>query len=335
MSRPKALPDPDWKHLEPGHPDNPKPYRICGGNKGSKDHYQACLQPAGKNTLHFGKGRCYLHGGNLPMGPDHYMSKGRYTSRYIGRLADHFRDIRLDDTNPLDLLPELEAQRVVFSMALDRLNNTGLPLASVVDDREEVEESCSDSDSLDNNGYMVGSGGMVGFGSLGSSVDIPSMEFSTPGDEIPSNITPRPKQSIASRIIREEDVQMCRDLANDIVNTVARIVAMNNQTAITKADITYLLATMKEAMELFVPKENHKAFVKFLMDRVPIENVVEGEMRRDTAVNLAIDAIRRQMKEKAWDAAHPINEYGERCKRSIEKWQEAIVVLLEMREETK
>ena len=54
-------------------------------------------------------------------------------------------------------------------------------------------------------------------------------------------------------------------------------------------------------------------------------------MKKKVAINLAIEAIRHQIKEKAWDAAHPINEYGERCKKMCSNWEEAIKILESMK----
>ncbi len=56
-------------------------------------------------------------------------------------------------------------------------------------------------------------------------------------------------------------------------------------------------------------------------------------MKKLTAIRLAIDAIHHQMKEKLWDADHAIDDYGERCKKQISKWEEAVKILREMMEE--
>ena len=70
-------------------------------------------------------GRCNLHGGKTPNGVDspHFIH-GRY-SRHLPDSIKSKLDT-LDDTDPLDLLPELQMQRVLFSEYISRFEK-GVP----------------------------------------------------------------------------------------------------------------------------------------------------------------------------------------------------------------
>ncbi len=83
-----------YHHLEPGHPDNQKGYRICGSKTRQVQSKPYCHRPAGWGTTHPGVGRCKLHGGCSPMGPDHPNWKsGRYSHLYQGRLIQVIREL--------------------------------------------------------------------------------------------------------------------------------------------------------------------------------------------------------------------------------------------------
>jgi hypothetical protein len=56
-------------------------------------------------------------------------------------------------------------------------------------------------------------------------------------------------------------------------------------------------------------------------------------VKKNTAINLAINALMAQIKDKSWDADHAINEYGERCKVYVKDTLEAIDVLEGMKDE--
>lgn len=55
-------------------------------------------------------------------------------------------------------------------------------------------------------------------------------------------------------------------------------------------------------------------------------------MTKNSAIRLAIDALRHEIKEKIWDANHIINDYGERAKKQCDNWQKAIEILEEMKD---
>ena len=65
-----------------------------------------CQNVAGYKTDHVGEGRCYLHGGRMP------IKHGRY-SQVKGRLGDKIAE-HSNNPNPLDLLPELATLRALF-----------------------------------------------------------------------------------------------------------------------------------------------------------------------------------------------------------------------------
>jgi hypothetical protein len=114
-----------YNHLDPGHPDNPYGYPICGARRRGDGAGLVCLNAAGKGTDHFGVGRCKYHGGNNPAGLAHPQYKGgRYAHVYRGRLAQRIAAMGESEDSPMDLLPELQAQRALVSLAIDALAQT-------------------------------------------------------------------------------------------------------------------------------------------------------------------------------------------------------------------
>lgn len=91
--------------------------KVCGAKLRNKDAY--CQKPPMEN------GRCRLHGGKTPMGPDLPQYKhGRYAFAFKGKLGEHFKNMEAD-TNPLDLLPELAAQRALLSSFIETTSAKG------------------------------------------------------------------------------------------------------------------------------------------------------------------------------------------------------------------
>jgi hypothetical protein len=116
-----------YHHLEPGHPDNQKNYRICGSQTWQAESKPFCHRPAGWGTSHPGVGRCKLHGGCSPMGPDHPNWKGcRYAYKFRGRLKQQFEGMVFTDPNPLNMLPELETQKIILLQVLNELNEKAM-----------------------------------------------------------------------------------------------------------------------------------------------------------------------------------------------------------------
>jgi len=116
-----------FKHVPQGASCNPKNYNICGGKNSGKDqldkHKWYCTNPAGKQTDHLGYGRCFAHGGNSTIaGPNNpNFIHGRKATVFKSRLREKFELAASEDENPLNLLPELEAQKQLFYMGLDTL----------------------------------------------------------------------------------------------------------------------------------------------------------------------------------------------------------------------
>lgn len=85
--------------------------RICGAKLRGKD--KTCQKSPMAN------GRCRLHGGATPSGPDSANYKhGRYAEAFKGQLAIKFRQANVDD-KPLDNLPELAVQRSVLEQYIE------------------------------------------------------------------------------------------------------------------------------------------------------------------------------------------------------------------------
>jgi hypothetical protein len=56
-------------------------------------------------------------------------------------------------------------------------------------------------------------------------------------------------------------------------------------------------------------------------------------MTKNTAIRLAVAALRKEIKDKSWDANHAINSYGARCKIYVKDREEAIILLEGMKDE--
>lgn len=225
-----------YHHLESGHPDNRSKYRICGTRTRQATSNPVCHRPAGWGTSHPGVGRCKLHGGCSPSGPDHpNWRSGRYADKFRGRLEQHYKDHADADKNPLDLLPELTVQRVILSMALQSLVDkaTVIPNGNITSDYDYERETAE----------TVGDGGARTLTEKGYQAD-----------------------DAVSQFLTNHDIRLVSELTNDIVDTVTKINTLHNKTALTKTEVSYLLTKLKQGMDRFVPKENRAPFIKWLMD---------------------------------------------------------------------
>jgi len=75
-----------------------------------------CRNVAGFRTPHYGQGRCYLHGGMTPRGPDSPHFRHGRRSRYAIALRESLRD-KLDtlaEHDPFDVIDELQLQRALL-----------------------------------------------------------------------------------------------------------------------------------------------------------------------------------------------------------------------------
>lgn len=89
--------------------------KVCGAkNRQGKP----CQKPPMAN------GRCRLHGGATPSGPESANYKhGRYAMAFRGQLAKKF-DNALADREPLDILPELAVQRSVLEQYIEKVSQS-------------------------------------------------------------------------------------------------------------------------------------------------------------------------------------------------------------------
>lgn len=88
--------------------DNP----ICNARL-RKRQDKRCQNPAGFRTDHRGQGRCYLHGGRTP------IRTGRYSQIHRARLRELY-DKHEADKDPLNILPEIAAGRMLFEDFINR-----------------------------------------------------------------------------------------------------------------------------------------------------------------------------------------------------------------------
>jgi hypothetical protein len=108
---------------------NPKNFAICGkpttGESALEGGRYICHLPAGRGTDHKGYGPCYTHNkGEDRIGPKNPNFKdGRTSEVFKSTLRAKFRKAADEDENPLNLLPELEAQKQLAYMALDKLRD--------------------------------------------------------------------------------------------------------------------------------------------------------------------------------------------------------------------
>ena len=254
-----------YNHLEPGAPGNIKPYRVCGGEtRNEVTQNEFCQRPAGWGTSHPGAGRCKFHGGATPMKPD------RYTVLFRDRLADIFKKrMELTDDDPLDLLPELQMQQFLVMILIDRMNGVDPGVARPEDSpgtaaaREYYVKSggtLHDSATQSEN-TVAGGGGGINDNSMVPMVnpftDLLKGEGWKLGEEEKEVlkgtlvIPPGERKPITVDPVLFDQIRLA---LQDVVTTVTRVTTMRNQSAMTKAEVIWMLSTMKEVMEKYVPK---------------------------------------------------------------------------------
>jgi hypothetical protein len=90
----------------------PRAKKICGAKLRGKN--KVCQ----KAPMH--NGRCRLHGGSTPSGPDNPNFKhGRYASAFQGKLAEKFEQSVQDD-KPMDLQRELAVLRTLNEQVIEQ-----------------------------------------------------------------------------------------------------------------------------------------------------------------------------------------------------------------------
>ena len=301
MTDSRIIPSSTFNHLEPGQENNPKAYRTCGARtRGSEAIYEYCTLPAGWGTDHPGAGRCKLHGGS--------RNPGRYSPLWRGRMQEIARaalEVQ-PDTDPLDLLAELEVQRVVLAGLIDQLPSAPAlgPGAARTADLLDQEPMPGDDQQLQpwkssaalaieremnrppvtsrnkkrklaNSVSMGGDGGGVKDADNMVTLVDPLAEFSSSGNPLSNSDYLDPETYW-------RHIEQIRLSVNDIVGTVNKVVTMRNQTAITRSEVAYVVMLLREGMERFVPKENREAYVKWILENIPGAGVGKGESDGDT-----------------------------------------------------
>ena len=280
-----------YKQLEPGHPDNPKPWAICGVKRRQAD--AVCHNRAGFRTSHLGQGRCYLHGGRSLSGPAAPSYKhGRYMTGVLhGNLAGIYNQVSAARSdNPLELWEELNTQRTLLVVALMRLQGVDA-FDNYTYLKHEEEDGVIDL-SVPSGKVGVGGVGVIGGGKV-SSLSAPSpastkgmsrnqkrkaglIEITRKdGGEVYANETKREKKSAIQPLgggmvaVEEGQLQIVRDLINDIVGTTQKIGAMINQDRMTSAEMVFIAAALKEIVNEFVAPDKQAAFINRLRERIP------------------------------------------------------------------
>lgn len=150
-------------------------------------------QPCKKDAV-VGSTKCHIHGGATPKGADSpNLKHGRYSAYLKQSMHDKLNAVR--DENPLDLLPELEAQRMLFADYLGRFQHGGSPT--------------------------------------------------------------------------QFDISAMQSWLNDIGRQVERIVRMKNETALTQAEVQFLMARVMELIGKYVDPDKQPAFVAEFAASIP------------------------------------------------------------------
>ena len=95
------------------------------------------------------------------------------------------------------------------------------------------------------------------------------------GGEVYANETKREKKSAIQPLgggmvaVEEGQLQIVRDLINDIVGTTQKIGAMINQDRMTSAEMVFIAAALKEIVNEFVAPDKQAAFINRLRERIP------------------------------------------------------------------
>lgn len=80
--------------------------KVCGAKLRNKNAY--CQKPPMAN------GRCRLHGGSTPSGPDSpHFKTGKFAYAFKNRMADRFAQLQ-NDKNPLEMVTDLNVQRAML-----------------------------------------------------------------------------------------------------------------------------------------------------------------------------------------------------------------------------
>lgn len=95
---------------------------VCGAKTRAGS---PCQRPAGWGTDHAGKGRCKLHGGNAGAPIKH----GRYSKVLPQKIQARLQ--LLEDSDPLDLIEEVNIQRALFADYIARFDDAKLTASDI------------------------------------------------------------------------------------------------------------------------------------------------------------------------------------------------------------
>lgn len=97
----------------------------CGSPR--KNGRPPCGMPAGSRTNHPGVGRCFLHGGNIPAGPENANWRhGLYARVFRGEQAKKFKHTS-QESDPLQVAGELAVARTLFASCIEHLEDQERP----------------------------------------------------------------------------------------------------------------------------------------------------------------------------------------------------------------
>lgn len=277
-----------------GHPDNHRPYEICGAKTRNEASNPVCQNRAGLGTNHLGTGRCKYHGGSSLVGPDSSLYKsGRYATAFTGRLRAKYEELAQEtDEQVLNLAEELFVARTLLDELINRQYRAALPASTndapdksyyrvpntdaVGDELEtggdelgreqaddQVDAASVSSTSRDVENKNLDDGGVgVGSGSLLSS----SWTSSSP--------TPR-----AKNLPIPEFLNFVHLYLDDIGRIATRMSNIKNSQALTAQELQFVAQRMQDIMENYIddPKRR-RAFIKEVFEVLPRPKVSrEGE----------------------------------------------------------
>ena len=181
---------------------------------------------------------------------------GRYAYVMKARVYDHYKAIIRHPGDPLDLLPELDTQRTMLALAIERLQARAAGVQPQYEAISPIRLSGKKKRKTVQDARAVGGGDTVK-GEDGTSAASP----------LPELYTFRPEDvSIA-------DLEIVLEFSSKVVDTAARIITLRNQSAMTKAEITYMMSTMKEVISEFIPDvDRQRAFIDRLISKLPTFN---------------------------------------------------------------
>ena len=212
-----------------------------------------------------------MYGPNNPS-----WTTGRYAHVFKRELAAHLGAIQADGADPLDLVPELEVQRVLLASFLDHLQGGSFAAGAELMQGAAIAGAAGDGEGGEEGGVIDGVG-PVACGDDGGKLVQVDVSY---GGVCPDSSLGPPVSHPRSQFfkITAGELEQLRLLTNDIVGTVTRIIAARNQTALTKAEIVWMMGTLREGIGLFVEPDKQRAFVAWLKERIPVKEKGEASV---------------------------------------------------------